>query len=656
MFLQSQKVLRKLSLIGLLFGFTLLVLVGSANRQAHAQEQESEGPVQLINGRLEPGAAKEVYLLEGLQAGDTLYAAMQATSGNLDPMLAVLDARTDFAAAEAQFQAELQQILDADGEVSLALNDLHDRAFLSWDDDSGEGYAAALEYPIPASGDYYLVAGSALSSVGRSTSGDYTLLVGLNTPGVLDGSAPETLVSAPTGDIIAVLDRQALGVPTAVSEISGVLSGPREGGDSPTVTLELEDIQPGDTLYAYVEATDGALRPAVILRDFGDKPLEAANLGGQEETAVLEFLFPEESVGYSLEISGAPGADGQPTTGEFRALVGLNAAEVLTGQANVTERPALKGPIEVEVGVKIDRISEVDSAGENFTVIGSVRMDWRDPNLAFSPDSCNCDVKLYTEKEFDRFLADAASRWPDFTFFNQLGNRWIQNRAVAVWPDGRARYVEHFTTDFQADFDFQKYPFDTQRFPIMVDMILPADVFTLAELPDYSAISPDHGEDEFIVGEFTAVPDTVTGSAAADRPVSRMTFSFEAPRHLDYYVLQVFVPILLIVAISWFTFFLKDYTRRIEASAANILLFIAFSFSLADNYPRLGYITFLDAIMAVAFIVNALVLLYNVQMKRLEMRGEIERVEHIDNFLDWAYPLAYMLLIAVVAFIFLGRG
>jgi hypothetical protein len=31
-------------------------------------------------------------------------------------------------------------------------------------------------------------------------------------------------------------------------------------------------------------------------------------------------------------------------------------------------------------------------------------------------------------------------------------------------------------------------------------------------------------------------------------------------------------------------------------------------------------------------------------------------VEHIDNFLDWAYPLAYLVLIGVVAFLFLGRG
>ena len=104
--------------------------------------------------------------------------------------------------------------------------------------------------------------------------------------------------------------------------------------------------------------------------------------------------------------------------------------------------------------------------------------------------------------------------------------------------------------------------------------------------------------------------------------------------------------------IGWFTFFLRDYTRRIEAAAANILLFIAFSWSLADNYPRLGYLTFLDAVMTVTFAVNVLVLLYNVIMKRLETQGKTARVERIDDILDWAYPLLYATLIGVVVLLF----
>jgi len=618
----------------------LFYLLSAVPFSLSAQEDESTKRIQIVDGRLEPGDPMEIYLLQGLQAGDTLYAAMHATSGNLDPIVGVMDGSTDAAAAEAKWQSEVQDLLAAGEELSLAIDDLRDRTFLGWDDDSGEGYGAALEFPIPASGNYLLIAGSALSSVGRITSGDYSLTIGINAPEVLAGDVQ------PAGEAIAVLDRQALGFVSKVSEATGTLTA-----EQPVAVLNLVDIEAGDTFYAFVEATEGDFAPEIILRDFGDKPVEAENIGGKKTAAVLEYVVPEESVGYTLEIAGASGSD-QLLSGNYRALLGLNAPEVRTGQANMSGSPLLKEATEVQVGVKIDRISEVDSAGENFTVIGSVRMDWQDPDLAFSPESCNCDVKFYTEKEFDDFLAEASSRWPDFSFFNQLGNRWIQNRAVAVWPDGQTRYVERFSTTFQADFEFQKFPFDSQRFPVMLDMILPEDVYKLVELPGYSEINPSHGEDEFIVGEFKSAPDTVPDSAGADRPVSRMTFYFDAPRHLNYYVLQIFIPILLIIAISWFTFFLKDYTRRIEAAAANILLFIAFNFSLASNYPRLGYITFLDAIMAVTFFVNVLVLLYNVQMKRLEMEGMSERVERIDNVLDWAYPVTYLILIGVVAYFF----
>ncbi len=278
-------------------------------------------------------------------------------------------------------------------------------------------------------------------------------------------------------------------------------------------------------------------------------------------------------------------------------------------------------------------------------------MDWTDPELAFSPDSCNCSVKLYSDKEVDRFLAEVGSRWPAFTVFNQLGNRWIQSRTAAIWSDGRARYAESFNTKFQADFDFRQYPFDTQTFPIYLDLVYPTFMYTMTVLPGYSEIDPAHGEDEFIISDITTDASTVTPSAA-DKPVSRMTFSFSAPRHLNYYLLQVFLPIFLIILISWFTFFLHDYTRRIEAAAANILLFIAFGWSLADNYPRLGYITFLDAIMGVTFTVNVLVLLYNVYMKRLENQGKDDRVQRIDKVLEWAYPLSYAALIGMVILLF----
>ena len=99
----------------------------------------------------------------------------------------------------------MQELLAAGGELALAIDDLRDRSFLAWDDDGGAGYGAALEFPIPASGDYFLIAGSALSSVGRSTAGDYQLQIGINAAEVLAGA------DQPEGAAIAIGFRPTIG-------------------------------------------------------------------------------------------------------------------------------------------------------------------------------------------------------------------------------------------------------------------------------------------------------------------------------------------------------------------------------------------------------------------------------------------------------------
>jgi hypothetical protein len=65
----------------------------------------------------------------------------------------------------------------------------------------------------------------------------------------------------------------------------------------------------------------------------------------------------------------------------------------------------------------------------------------------------------------------------------------------------------------------------------------------------------------------------------------------------------------------------------------------------------------MDAVMAVTFMFNALVLVYNVYMKRLENEGRLERVERVDRVLDWTYPFLYLGLIGLVAlWFFMGSA
>jgi hypothetical protein len=246
----------------------------------------------------------------------------------------------------------------------------------------------------------------------------------------------------------------------------------------------------------------------------------------------------------------------------------------------------LRLPIEVEAGFKLQEIVAIDQQNEIMTAVGTIKLEWNDSALAFSPDECNCRVKEYNETNFSQFLAANAGTWPDFSLFNQQGNRWIQNRVLEVQPDGHAIYLERITTNFQLNFDFQRYPFDWQDFYIHIDLLGPESQYYMVPSEDYSEIDPDNGEDEFILGEFDTSVESVISSRLF--PTSRYTFHFGAPRHLEYYIFRIFIPVLLIILISYITFFLKDFTRRIEVATGNVLLFIAFSWSLAEDLSPHG--------------------------------------------------------------------
>jgi len=592
---------------------------------------------QEIKGSLAPGQY-DIYLLEGLKQGQALSAFMENTSGNLDPFLSILPGGEDIPEMLASYKEALDELVVTTANPILELPALRDQYTLAWDDDSGPGYSAALEFTIPKDGDYYLLAGSSLAAGGRQTAGNYRLQVGVDAPQVLTGTAVSS------GAVIAV-PTQVAQETQLIQEFSNSLNE-----NHPSTKIALNDINPGDTLYIYLETTSGDLKPIILLKDYSRKPVGAANLEGTSSTISLQQAFPEGGANYFLDILAAS-PSGQQTSGDFRLLVGVNAPQVLEGQGQPNSESLLKLSIPVEVGFKLQQIVNIDQPDEILNAVGTIKLEWTDPALAYNPDDCQCYTRLYTENSYNQFLDDVKGKWPVFTLFNQQGNRWTQNRLIEIEPNGHVTYLERLSTDFQVDFDWTKYPFDKQDFYIRVDMLYSEDYYRFAPMEGFNEIDPMHGEDEFVLTDF----DTEISSEISNQqlPTSRFTFHFSAPRNLSYYTFRIFIPILLIISVSYITFFMKDYTRRIEIATGNLLLFIAFSFSLGENYPRMGYLTFLDAIMAITFIINTLVVALNVYYKWLENQGEQEKADRLETPMNYLYPLAYFVSFGIAALIFL---
>jgi hypothetical protein len=200
------------------------------------------------------------------------------------------------------------------------------------------------------------------------------------------------------------------------------------------------------------------------------------------------------------------------------------------------------------------------------------------------------------------------------------------------------------------DFDFRRFPFDTQRFFIRIDNLWPEWSFNYAPLEGFSEVGQQLGEEEWVVTKHEVTFDSITESY--DRPVSRFIFAFQAKRHITYYFFRILMPLIIIIVVAWFSFFLKDYNKRVDVAGANLLIFIAFNFTISSDLPRLGYLTFLDTIMATTFVITGVVVIISYQLRRMIIDGKEDQVHRIDKYIRWFYPLAYILGIGSVTFLF----
>ena len=626
----SHRTLRRWAAAGLALGLFLLSVRCIAAQESTADQSTHAGAV--IAGRTESGSAA-VYRLSGLTAGDTLYANVTRTSGDLDPMLFLVPGDTDVRAAGSALIEAGRAASQRGADPLVAMAEAANQLTWTWDDDSGAGYDAQFSFTLPEDGDYALVIAS--NPVVESF-GDFRLRVGVNTPEILSGQAPSV------GGLDIALEQASL--VESVQVLTGTVSL-----DAPETALRLVDMRQGDTFTAYAETTDGTLVPALVLEDFGGKALAADNLAGSDATAGLSFTFEQNPTNYQLRL-GAASPGGNLTFGDYRLVLGRNVPGAINGKPAATGPAIVKAPIPVTVALKIDQVTDVDQVAENFSVVANMQLEWRDPKLAFSPDECDCRRKLLRS---DRVITDYLTKnnineWPASFIYNQQGGRNVQSQLLAIEPDGSATYFERATATLQApDFNFRRFPFDTQQFYVRVQSIFEEEYFTFVPDAARSGFGPQLGEEQWIFSN-----DNFTTSSITVNDRSQAVFAFTTHRHLNFYIFRIFVPVLLIILVSWVTFFLHDYGRRIEVASGNLLLFIAYNFTIANDLPRIGYLTFMDFILISTFVITGFVVILNVIFRRLEANGKGELLARWDRILVWVYPLLYLLGGLVVYFIF----
>jgi hypothetical protein len=308
--------------------------------------------------------------------------------------------------------------------------------------------------------------------------------------------------------------------------------------------------------------------------------------------------------------------------------------------------PNPAGPTLVGLSFVVRDLRGIDPRRDAFEFQGYVRSQWCDPRLAFDPAQAGRSELLLTGAEAERKLA---SIWMPGAFpVNPVSPLRISERVLRVRSDGTVRHDLNVGVDLVAHYDLRRFPFDHQTLEVQVESFA-WDERSVRFAPDAATeLSEELTIPEWEIRGISKRVEEVD-ALRGDAPFSRLVLSIEIARKPGFYLWKIFLPLLIIVAISWSVFWMSDerLAGRSRISATGVLTVVAYQFVIAEDLPRVPYLTLLDQVTLVSFVLLAVTVLESMWVAR-HQQSDPERGARIDRASRWIFPGVYAGILLVI--------
>jgi len=325
---------------------------------------------------------------------------------------------------------------------------------------------------------------------------------------------------------------------------------------------------------------------------------------------------------------------------------GLSTDVYIISKTLTRIRPDHDGkPVQVEVGIFIIDVIDVDEVTESFEADFLLNLKWQDPRLS--------EVAFgFSLEDYKLSLSDI---WhPSIHPINRRGLTREQVRDVDIDPEGTVRFSERIYGEFSSPLDLVEFPFDDQQLKIQLASFEygPEDVIFIVD-------SAKTGRsDEILLGGW----DIIKNASNVDvNPMSgvvgahtRIVHTIVISRHVGYYVWKFIVPLCLIILMAWSVFWLdpKIYVvSQIGVATASVFALIAFLLSLRQMLPRVSYLTRADELVLGATILVFLAMAEVIVTSRLAHKERINLARKIDKVSRWVYLLFFTILLSSTLFL-----
>lgn len=343
-----------------------------------------------------------------------------------------------------------------------------------------------------------------------------------------------------------------------------------------------------------------------------------------------------------------PAAAERPVTcaGEPRLVDGPPA------ETDLRTPPDPDRPTPVRVGLFVEDLRDIDAVQASYRFRGVITISWCDPRLAFDPRVVGLDEQVFfgpaAEAEIERI-------WTTRGFpVNQVDEIRVTERVVRMRHDGTVSADLNITLRLGADYDLRRFPFDKQRLTLQVESFLwnARQVVFVAD-DTTTGFADDFQIPEWTIAGVQAHVETVDVIRSSE-PFSRLVLAIDIKRKSGFYLWKVLLPLLLIVALSWSVFWMVEekFGIRVRTSATGVLTVVAYQFVASQDLPRVGYLTLLDKIMVISFVLLAVTVVESYIVSRYQA-DDPDRARRIDRMARWIFPLGYA---GLIGFVFLGAA
>ncbi|MGH0164547.1 UNVERIFIED_CONTAM: hypothetical protein FKN15_077661 [Acipenser sinensis] len=243
---------------------------------------------------------------------------------------------------------------------------------------------------------------------------------------------------------------------------------------------------------------------------------------------------------------------------------------------------------------------------QDYTLTMYFQQYWRDKRLAYSGIPLNLTL--------DNRVADQL--WvPDTYFLNDkksfVHGVTVKNRMIRLHPDGTVLYGLRITTTAACMMDLRRYPLDEQNCTLEIESY----GYTTDDIGFYwrggdSAVTGVGRIElpQFSIVEYRLVSRNVVFATGA---YPRLSLSFKLKRNIGYFILQTYMPSILITILSWVSFWINydASAARVALGITTVLTMTTINTHLRETLPKIPYVKAIDMYLMGCFVFVFLALL-----------------------------------------------